>query len=91
MLKIDIDVFVNIPKLFQEIIKDKKLKHMRDYLLGKCNGCDLKYRGHRRRRPLILYQLGEEYQKKIKIYYTILHVQQRSISNLLIWTGLFGA
>ena len=66
MLKIDIDVFVNIPKLFQEIIKDKKMRHMRHYLLGKCDGCDLKYRGHRRRRPLFLDQLGEEYQKESK-------------------------
>ena len=66
MLKTDIDVFINIPKLFEEIIKDKKLKHIKDYLLGRCNGCDLKNRGHPRRRPLFVDQLGEEYQKESK-------------------------
>ena len=39
MLKVDIDVFVNIPKLFQEIIQNEKLKKLEKFIVGNCLGC----------------------------------------------------
>ena len=39
MLKIDVDVFVNIPKLFHEVINNSKYENMAHFMVGQCNGC----------------------------------------------------
>ena len=66
MLKIDIDVFVNIPKLFQDVIRNNELKNMNNFILGSCNGCDLKYRNTRHSPTPFYNKLNEDYQQELK-------------------------
>ena len=47
MLKVDIDVFVNIPKLFQEIILNEKFEKIKKFVVGNCKGCDSNSMGPR--------------------------------------------
>ena len=66
MLKIDIDVFINIPKLFQDVIRNNELKNMTNFMLGSCNGCDLKYRNTRHSPTPFYDKLSEDYQQQLK-------------------------
>ena len=67
MLKIDVDVFVNIPKLFQEIVRNPKLGKIQKVILGDCNRCDpIKHRAYRISPPLFYHKLSEKHKQEIK-------------------------
>ena len=67
MLKIDVDVFVNIPKLFQEIVHNPELENIQKFILGDCNRCDpIKHRAYRISPPAFYHMLSEKHQQAIK-------------------------
>ena len=69
LLKVDIDVFVNIPKLLQEVVQNVKYQDLGPFLLGKCFGCPSSTVQAQRLSPPPLYNIwSEEMKQHMKNY-----------------------
>ena len=68
MLKVDIDVFVNIPKLFHEVIQNDYYKDLKPFVMGECYGCKLSKTNYRLYPSPFYNMLSEEYKQQIKSF-----------------------
>ena len=67
MLKVDVDVFVNIPKLYKEIVQNDEWRNTKELLMGDCNRCHpLNHRAYRISPPPFYDKLSKQHQLEIK-------------------------